>query len=78
MAPGVGSVLFKRLTEAFGNPEGVFQAKAKDLEQVEGVGPRVAKSLKRFYWKPQVDKELISAGEIGARLVTWAEEEYPF
>jgi len=78
MAPGVGSVLFKRLTEAFGSPEGVFQAKAKDLERVEGVGPKVIGALKRFHWRHQVDKELISAEKIGARLVTWTDEEYPF
>ena len=69
MAPGVGSVLFKRLLEAFGTPGGVFQAKTKDLERVEGIGPKVVGALKKFHWKDQVDKELQSAEKIGARLV---------
>ena len=77
MAPGVGSILFKRLTEAFGGPEGVFQARAKDLERVEGIGPKVIAALKRFHWKEQVDKELRSLEGIGARLLTWSDEEYP-
>ena len=77
MAPGVGSVLFKRLMEAFGSPEGVFQAKAKDLERIEGIGSKVAGALRKFHWKDQVDKELRSAETIGARLVPWEEEEYP-
>jgi len=77
MAPGVGSILFKRLTEAFGGPEGVFQARAKDLERVEGIGPKVIEALKRFHWKEQVDKELRCLEGIGARLLTWSDEEYP-
>ncbi len=77
MAPGVGSVLFKRLLEAFGSPGGVFQAKTKDMERVEGIGPKVVGALKKFHWKDQVDKELQSAEKIGARLVPWDDEEYP-
>ena len=77
MAPGVGSILFKRLTEAFGSPEGVFQASAKDLGRVEGIGPKVVSSLKRFSWEGQVAKELRGAEKIGARLVTWDDEDFP-
>ncbi len=77
MAPGVGSILFKRLTQAFGTPEAVFQASSKDLERVEGIGPKVLESLKRLGWKGQVEKELRSAEKIGARLVTWDDDEYP-
>jgi DNA processing protein len=77
MAPGVGSILFKRLTEAFGGPVGVFHATSKDLERVEGVGPKVVASLKRFGWKGQVEKELRNVEKVGARLVSWDDEEYP-
>lgn len=77
MAPGVGCVLFKRLIEAFGSPAGVFQASPRDLERVEGIGPKVVTSLKRFGWKELVDRELRSLEKMGARLVTFADEEYP-
>jgi DNA processing protein len=77
MAPGVGSVLFKRLTEAFSSPEGVFRATSRDLERVEGIGPKVVASLKRFAWKAQVAQELRALEKVGARLVTWRDEEYP-
>ena len=77
MAPGVGSILFKRLTEAFGSPEAVFQASSQDLGRVEGIGPKVVSSLRRFGWKGQVAKELRGAEKIGARLVTWDDEGYP-
>jgi DNA processing protein len=77
MAPGVGSVLFKRLTQAFGSPEGVFKAPPRSLAQVEGIGPKVVDSLRRFDWRTRVEKELRSSQKIGARLVTWEDEEYP-
>ena len=77
MAPGVGSVLFKRLIAAFGNPEGALKAPANDLKKVEGIGPKVVASLRRFDWKQRVDKELRSVEKIGATLVTWEDEEYP-
>lgn len=77
MAPGVGSILFKRLTEAFGSPEAVFHATPQDLGRVEGVGPKVVASLRRFGWKGMVAKELSTLEKVGARLVTWDDEEYP-
>jgi DNA processing protein len=77
MAPGVGSVLFKRLIQAFGSPEGVFKASPRKLAQVEGIGPKVVGSLGKFDWKHRVEKELRSSQKIGARLVTWEDEEYP-
>lgn len=77
LAPGVGSVLFKRLTQTFGSAERVFTAPATKLARVEGIGPKVVESLKRFDWKPMVEKELRSVEKIGARLLTWEDEEYP-
>jgi DNA processing protein len=77
MAPGVGSILFKRLAQSFGRPAGVFNASLKELSQVEGVGPKIAASLKKFNWKPAVEKELRLAEKKGAKLVTWEDEEYP-
>ncbi|MBI5967449.1 MAG: DNA-protecting protein DprA [Deltaproteobacteria bacterium] len=77
MAPGVGSVLFRRLTEAFGSPEAVFKASSKSLALVEGIGPKVVAALRRFDWKDRVEREIRCAENLGARLVTWEDEEYP-
>jgi len=77
MAPGVGAVLFRRLLEAFGKPEKVFQAKTKELERVEGIGPKVAASLCRFDWGAQVEKEFRAAEKKGVRMLTWEDPEYP-
>lgn len=77
MAPGVGCVLFKRLLEAFGSPERALKAPFKELERIEGLGPGVAAGLRRFDWKPLVEKEIRSAEKIGAKLVTGEDENYP-
>ena len=77
LAPGVGSVLFKRLTQTFGSPERVFKTPPTKLARVDGIGPKVVESLRKFDWKSRVEKELRSAEKIGARIVTWEDEEYP-
>ncbi len=77
MAPGVGSVLFKRLTQALGSPAEVFRAPAKVLSRVEGIGPQVAGSIRKFDWKSEVEKELRVSEKSGIKLVTWEDEEYP-
>ncbi len=58
MAPGVGCVLFKRLVDAFGSPEGALKASPRDLERIEGVGSKVLTALRRFDWKSAAEKEL--------------------
>ncbi len=77
MAPGVGCVLFKRLTDGFGSPEEVFHATSKDLERIEGVGATVVAALRKFGWKGTVERELEKAEKLGVRLVTWDDAEYP-
>ena len=77
MAPGVGCVLFKRLVEAFGSPEGALKASSKDLGRIEGIGPKVITSLRRYDWKSTAEKELRSLEKIGGRILTWEDDEYP-
>jgi DNA processing protein len=77
LAPGVGSVLFKRLIEHFGSPEAVFKAKPRDLERIEGIGSKVIVSLQKFDWGGKAEKELRAAEKAGARIVILKDEEYP-
>jgi len=77
LAPGVGSILFKRLLQVFSNPEGVFRASLKDLQQVEGLGAKVAAAIKRFDWKPLAEKEINLSEKKGIRLITWEDTDYP-
>jgi DNA processing protein len=77
LTPGVGGVLFRRLVVAFGSPEGALKASPHDLGRVEGVGPSVIASLRRFDWKNTAEKEIRSSEKIGARILTWDDEQYP-
>jgi DNA processing protein len=77
MAPGVGPVLFRRLLQRFGSAEGVFRAKAKDLERIEGIGPKVIAALRRFDWGSRVEEEIRGTERKGARIITWDDGEYP-
>jgi len=77
MAPGIGCVLFKRLVQAFGSPAGALRASPKDLSRIEGIGPKVVSSLRRYDWKSAAEKELRSLEKIGGRILTWEDDEYP-
>jgi DNA processing protein len=77
LAPGIGCVLFKRLVEAFGSPAGALQASPKDLSRIEGLGPKVLSSLRRYDWKSAAEKELRFLEKVGGRILTWEDEEYP-
>lgn len=77
LVPGVGSILFKRLVDGFGSPEGVLKASPRDLNRIEGIGPKVIASLRGFDWKSAAEQELRALEKMGARLLTWEEEEYP-
>ena len=77
MAPGIGCVLFKRLVEAFGSPAGALKASSKDWGRIEGIGPKILSSLRRYDWKSAAEKELRSLEKIGGRILTWEEDEYP-
>lgn len=46
--PKVSSVLAKRLLKKFGSPEKVFTASEADLQQVDGIGPKLAKSIRKL------------------------------
>ncbi len=45
--PGVNTVLARRLLERFGSVAGVFGASAEELMQVQGIGEKTAKEIRR-------------------------------
>lgn len=46
--PKISSVLAKRLLKKFGTPEKVFTAKAEELQEVEGIGEKLAKKIRKL------------------------------
>ena len=77
LTPGVGSTLMRRLLDRFKTPEAVFHAPAKELSKIEGLGERVAGEIRKGPLKKIVEKELYLLREVGGKVVTLKDEEYP-
>ena len=55
--PNVSSTLAKRLLRHFGNVERVFTATEEELKEVEGIGPKKAREIRKVITAPYVDDE---------------------
>jgi DNA processing protein len=77
LIPGVGSILLKRLLDQFKTPEAVFQAPMNELLNIEGLGERVAKEIRKGPLEKAVEKELYLLKEVGGKIVTLKDSAYP-
>jgi len=77
LIPGVGSTLMRRLLDRFKSPEAVFKGPMKELLAVEGLGEKVAQEIRRGPLEKAVQKELSLLREVGGRVITFKDEEYP-
>ncbi|MBI4517347.1 MAG: DNA-protecting protein DprA [Deltaproteobacteria bacterium] len=73
---GVGCVGYQGLLRAFGYPRAVFSASVHALE-CAGVRREVAQAVRGFDGWPAVREQLARAERAGARVITWADAEYP-
>ncbi|WP_297514491.1 DEAD/DEAH box helicase [Thermococcus sp.] len=55
--PNVSSTLAKRLLRHFGNVERVFTATEEELKEVEGIGPKKAREIRKVITAPYVEDE---------------------
>ncbi|WP_457742648.1 DEAD/DEAH box helicase [Thermococcus sp.] len=55
--PNVSSTLAKRLLRHFGNVERVFTATEEELKEVEGIGEKKAREIRRVITAPYVEEE---------------------
>jgi DNA processing protein len=77
LTPGVGSILFRRLLERFITPEAVFRASLRQLQEIEGLGEKVAAEIGKGPFEKAVKRELSLLDEIGGSLLTLKSERYP-
>ncbi len=75
--PGVGNILFKRLIEAYKQPEVIFETSEKALVQVEGVSERIVNAIHSFQGFDGVDQELDRIEKYHGKLLTLNDAEYP-
>ncbi len=72
---GVGSIKYKALISHFGAPENVFKADVGELCEVDGIGKKLADSIKSFDGFKEVEDELNSAKRKNVNIVHYL--EYP-
>jgi len=74
---GIGNLLFKRLMDRFSLPQQVFQAAAEELQLVEGMSPRLARSIRQHRMPDSVRRDFDLAMAKGFSIITLADDDYP-
>ncbi|MGD2107870.1 MAG: DNA-processing protein DprA [Phycisphaerae bacterium] len=77
LAEGVGPVLTRRLIARFGSVAAIMSASIAELEQVEGVRPRIAESIFKSRNQKLADLELERAAECGLRVLCFEDADFP-
>jgi DNA processing protein len=72
---GIGSVKYKALISHFKSPENVFKAGADELIKVEGIGGKLAESIRTFSDFKSVEDEIKNASDKGVRIIKYP--DYP-
>lgn len=76
LVDGLGSVLFARLMETFGDVESFWAAGPGQWRKVHGVGPKLVEAIGAVD-DSQVAEELVEAELRGASILTATDERYP-
>ncbi len=75
--PGIGNLLFRRLIDCFGTPECVLEASRHQLEQVEGISPRLATAICRHRAPDGIHREIDAIANSKFRVLTQNDDIYP-
>jgi DNA processing protein len=77
MIEGLGPVSVRRLIDALGSPGAILEAGREALMEAKGIGEKLA--LKIIARRDSIDAqaEIEKASEIGARIITPLDDEYP-
>ena len=65
LTPDVGPILRARLLERFGDAESVIEASEADLQQVQGIGPKISARIVNARHEVQLDAQLALVREHG-------------
>ncbi|NIQ39125.1 MAG: DNA-protecting protein DprA [Proteobacteria bacterium] len=77
LIPGIGSVAYRKLIDAFKDPSRVFESPRRGLEGIEGVGPKLALAIKEFPLKSRLKNELGRIKDLGVSVLTYRDSTYP-
>ncbi len=74
---GIGKLTYKALIDEFHGPEIVFESPLKRLEQVPGIGKKLALGIKGFKEWDWVEKEIGLIKSSDVQFLTLKDEDYP-
>ncbi|MBI3269539.1 MAG: DNA-protecting protein DprA [Planctomycetes bacterium] len=74
---GIGSVLHRRLLTRFGSNRAILRATEKDLREVRGIGPVIARELRAASDGKRADAELELAAKSGISILTAESPAFP-
>lgn len=77
MVPGVGPVTYRKLLNAFGSPEQVFQTPFNYLITLPGINEKTAHNICSFGFPDIVKQQLDAIDKYQVQLVLWEEDAYP-
>ena len=77
MIEGLGPVSVRRLIDTLGSPEAILEADRDALMEARGVGEKGALKIIAQRDSIDVEEEIDRAAEIGARIITPVDDEYP-
>ena len=75
--PRVGSRRIRMLISRFSTPDGVFQAPARELMQIEGISKQLALNIKQHDNKVWAEKQISLLAKNGARIIAYWDDDYP-
>jgi DNA processing protein len=77
LTPDVGPILRGRLLERFGDAETVFAASESDLQEVQGIGPKISRQIIHARHEVQLDAQLALVREHGLGVLLPRRADYP-
>jgi DNA processing protein len=77
MIEGLGPVSVRRLIDTLGSPEAILDADRDALMEARGVGEKLALKIITRREDIEINEELEKVAEIGARIITPVDDEYP-
>lgn len=77
LIPGLGSITAHRLVQAVDGPQAVFELSMRELQSIDGVGGERARRLVDPRGAEAVEAERARVHQLGLRLVTLADDDYP-
>lgn len=75
--PEVGFIRFNNLIKRFGSVKNILTATQAELEEVEGIGPKIADNILKCEKENILKRELKLVEKYGVKVISYFDKEYP-